>query len=141
MVLFKKKEISKIDKMFKELSKIINKKDEMSAARSIELLLNISDCDQTYILEKIKKYSVKHNKILDGLSAKLNRLYDSHFSIDIIQEVIDYCFRFGNTEVQENGVLLLNNYFDELKDRYKLTFVKNKKVQKMLNNLYTKNEK
>ena len=137
-MIFKKKEETRIDKLFKELSKIINKKDELSAARSIEILMTISDGDQTYILEKIKKYSYKKNKFLDGLSAKLNRMKDKHFSIEVIQEVIDYCFRFGTTEIQENGVLLLNTYFDQLKDRYKFLFVKNKKVQKMIDNMYRK---
>ena len=63
---------------------------------------------------------------------------DKHFSIEVIQEVIDYCFRFGTIEIQENGVLLLNTYFDQLKDRYKFLFVKNKKVQKMIDNMYRK---
>ena len=135
--MFKRKQDSQVDKLFKELSKVINKKDEMSAARSIELLMTISEYDQSYILTKIKKYSSKRNKFLDGLSAKLNRMRDAHFNNEIIQEVIDYCFRFGNKEIQNNGVLLLNSYFDALKDRYRFLFVKNKDVQKMLNNLYS----
>ena len=138
-----KKEKSDIDKKIAELKKTMFKKDEMSIAESLTKLTELASLNLNIVAEKFNKLAQSHNKFMDTISALLLRLNKGIYDEACIREVIDYCFRFGSKNVQNNGVLLLNMYksMTGLTERYKLIFLKNKKANDFLQTkIYSKTE-
>ena len=131
---FVKKEKSDIDKKIAVLKKTMFKKDEMSISETLAGLEQLAQLNLNLVAEKFNKLGQSHNKFMDTLSALMLRLNKSIYDENCIREIIDYCFRFGNKNIQNNGVLLLNMYksMPALVDRYKLVFLKDKKANDFL---------
>ena len=131
---FIKKEKSDIEKKISELKKIMFKKDEMSIADSVGKLKELAKFNQNLVAEAFRTIGKSRSRFMDKLSALLLRVEHGVYTDVCIREVLDYCFRFGSTDVQRNGVLLLNMYktSPDLVDRYKLIFLKDKKTNEFL---------
>lgn len=137
--LFRKKGNSEYDCKLSELKKEINKKDDTSISDSIEHIRELQKLDSASFSEFVIKESEKKNSdFISGLISKTLVMDEEPFSDPILSKMIDNSLRYGSKEDQRSAVLLLKKYksHSDLLSRYKLVYVKDKKSQKILADLF-----
>lgn len=129
-----KKQKTHIKEIEKDLRKTIGKRDPILKEETRDLLYEMSKEDADQLCSYMFELTKSHSRFADKFVAAVSDLEDRCFSETQIQALIDYCFRFGNGDIQRVGVVILRQYKDvgNLRSRYQLTFLKDRGAAKYL---------
>jgi hypothetical protein len=130
----KKKQKTHIREIEKDLRKTIGKRDPILKEETRDLMYELSKEDADQLCAYLFDLTKARSKFADRFVAAVSELEDRCFSETQIQAIIDYCFRFGNGDIQRVGVVILRQYKEvgNLRSRYQLTFLKDKGAAKYL---------